>query len=296
MIEIINNPIIKLKEYLTQKDYYDINNLREICINTDNLSLKLEIDYKVNRQRKKSKNIENINEFMFYNDDILIGYIGICDFGGDNLEINGMVHPDYRRNGVFTKLYDLVKDEWNKRNKKSILLLSDSNSIVGISFIKNRCDIYDHSEYEMFLNKDFVQEQIISDIELRNATIYDSKEIAWQNSIYFDNEYNGESFPMPALEEKSFIYLAIVNDIIIGKVHIEINNGIGGIYGLGVLPEYRSKGYGRQILMMAIEKLKEKDSIEIMLQVEVKNKNALNLYRSCGFEETSIMDYYRVSL
>lgn len=290
----IKNPSIKLKEELMQKDYDDINNLKEICINADNLSLKLEIDYKINRHKKKKKNIENINEFMFYDDNVLIGYIGMCDFGGDTLEVNGMVHPDYRRKGVFTKLFTLVNDEWNKRIKKSILLLSDSNSIAGINFIKRTCDIYDHSEYEMFLKKDFDQKQIISDLKLRNATIHDSKEIAWQNSIYFGIEYHGESFPMPELGEQSFIYMAILNDIIIGKVHVEINNGIGGIYGLGVLPEYRSKGYGRQILIMAIGKLKEKDSKEIMLQVEIKNKNALNLYKSCGFEETSIMDYYRI--
>jgi ribosomal protein S18 acetylase RimI-like enzyme len=292
----IRNPVIKLKEELMQKDYDDINNLKEICINTDNISLKLEIDYKINRQKKKNGNIDNINEFMFYDGDILVGYIGICDFGGDALEVNGMVHPDYRRNGVFTKLFYLVNDEWNKRNKKSVLLLSDSNSIDGINFIRNTCDIYDHSEYEMFLKKDFVQKQILGDVELRNATIHDSKKIAWQNSIYFGIEYNGESFPMPEIGEQSYIYMAILNDVIIGKVHVEINNGVGGIYGLGVLPEYRSKGYGRRILLMAIEKLKEKDSKEIMLQVEIKNKNALNLYKSCGFEETSIMDYYRVTL
>jgi ribosomal protein S18 acetylase RimI-like enzyme len=32
-----------------------------------------------------------------------------------------------------------------------------------------------------------------------------------------------------------------------------------------------------------------------MLQVAVKNKNALRLYKSCGFEVTSTMDYYRLS-
>jgi len=41
--------------------------------------------------------------------------------------------------------------------------------------------------------------------------------------------------------------------------------------------------------MLSIEKLKEEDLKHIMLQVAVKNKNALNLYKSCGFEETSTM-------
>ena len=32
-----------------------------------------------------------------------------------------------------------------------------------------------------------------------------------------------------------------------------------------------------------------------MLQVATKNKSALNIYKSCGFEETSTMDYYKMA-
>jgi ribosomal protein S18 acetylase RimI-like enzyme len=90
------------------------------------------------------------------------------------------------------------------------------------------------------------------------------------------------------------IYLAEIDQNIVGKVHVQLHSGIGGIYGLGVLSEYRGKGYGRSILMMAIEKLKESNASEIMLQVAAENSNALNLYKSCGFMETSTMDYYEI--
>ena len=33
---------------------------------------------------------------------------------------------------------------------------------------------------------------------------------------------------------------------------------------------------------------------KIMLQVETQNAKALNLYKSCGFEETSTIDYYQL--
>ncbi|MHB1392252.1 MAG: GNAT family N-acetyltransferase [Clostridia bacterium] len=87
---------------------------------------------------------------------------------------------------------------------------------------------------------------------------------------------------------------AEVDNKIIGKVHLEISDTVSGIYGLGVLSEYRGKGYGRGILTRAIEKLKENNSKDIMLQVVVKNIYALNLYKSFGFQETSTMDYYRM--
>ena len=101
---------------------------------------------------------------------------------------------------------------------------------------------------------------------------------------------------MPEEEEKRgmTIYLAELDQQVIGKVHLQLTADLGAIYGLGVLPEFRGKGYGRAILLMAIERLQEASAGEIMLQVEAENANALNLYKSCGFKETSTMDYYEL--
>ena len=71
----INNPFIKLKENLDKNDYSDINELKNICMEYDKTFLKLEIDFKMNNAGKISKNMKHINEFMFYNENILIGYV-----------------------------------------------------------------------------------------------------------------------------------------------------------------------------------------------------------------------------
>ncbi|MEG0772713.1 GNAT family N-acetyltransferase [Clostridium sp.] len=293
-MEKIKNPSIKLKEKLGTNEYTEINNLQKICLEEDKTTLKLEIDYKLSRLQEEDKSISNINEFLYYDKDMLIGYIGICEFGRGIMEVNGMVHPGYRRRGVFKRLFSLVKDEWHKRESKKMFLLSDNDSVTGLEFIKSTGASHAHSEYEMFLKNDEHQRLIAKNVVLRKATNEDGREIAWQNSIYFNMKFNEADILMPEEEEKcgSYIYMAEVNNKIIGKVHLEISDGVGGIFGLGVLPEYRKKGYGREILVGAIEKLKEKGSKELMLQVEAKNSNALNLYKSCGFQETSTMNYY----
>lgn len=292
----IKNFNIRLKENIDQKDYEDINNLQKLCIATDQTALKLELEYKLNRFEGKSDNLNKINEFMFYDNNVLVGYIGICSFGGDNLEVNGMVHPEYRRKGIFSMLFSLVKDEWSKRNSKNMLVLSDNRSISGLEFIRNAGSVYDHSEYEMYLKAYTKTDLSVSNIVIRQATIQDSLEIARQNCIYFDIEYKEEDVVIDSEDDEIvFTYLAEIDNKIIGKVKVEVNDYVGGIYGLGVLPEYRCKGYGRDILTWAIEKLKEMNAKEIMLQVSVINKNALKLYKSCGFEETSTMDYFKLS-
>lgn len=305
------NPHIKLKETINDKDHAELESLQRLCLNTDKTTLKLEIDYKLSRAENKRGALENINEFMYYDEDELVGYIGICQFGGNALEVNGMVHPEYRRLGIFKKLYSLVKEEFSKRNAKSMLLLSDNNSISGQGFIKTTGAIHEHSEYEMFLSGEPEKKLQTYNLVLRKANNSDAREAAYQDAIYFRDEHNkddikipeDEYLKMPEEEEKrgTTIYIAEVEGNIVGKVNIEVSNDIesgqrvGSVHALGVLPAHRSKGYGREILMGAIQKLKAADCQEIILQVVAKNKNALNLYKSCGFVETSTMDYYEIT-
>jgi len=302
----IKDPYIKLKEHINKEDHTIINRLQNICKKTDNIELKLELEYKL-ALAKETKQINSVNEFMYFIGDELIGYIGIGSFGGMSAaaEVNGMVHPDYRRQGIFSTLYKLVVSELKRRNSSDMLLLSDRKSISGQSFIKNTSAEYDHTEYEMYLDYELVASNKIStEIDLRKATNSDFDEINRQNNIYFSEEThedsNDDSIDLdfavsPEEEEKRGViaYLAISDNRVIGKVHLQIYKGVGGIFGLGVLPEYRSKGYGRTILLLGIKILKDQGAEKIMLQVESKNSNALNLYKSCGFYETSVMDYYR---
>lgn len=288
---------IKLTEKLNKHDYDDINLLQNICFEVDQTALKLELAYKLGKSEGSDPSLNNINEFMYYDKDNLVGYMGIGDFGGAALEVNGMVHPDYRRRGIFKRLFSLVSDEWNKRDTKNMLLLSDPNSISGREFIQYTGAQYKNSEYEMFLKRNGKTDSIMHNVILRKASNKDAEEIARQNAVYFDIEYKEEDITLPEEDERCGLtaYLAEIDGEMIGKVNVQLLDGVGGIYGLGVLPAYRGKGYGRAILTWAVEKLKESNAKEIMLQVAVKNNNALNLYKSCGFEVTSTMDYYEIS-
>jgi ribosomal protein S18 acetylase RimI-like enzyme len=293
-MRIFEKPWIKLKETIDAGDAELINELQERCIGHDGTALKLELDYKLGVSGGKN-GVENINEFMYFEGERLIGYIGISSFGGP-WEVNGMVDPEYRKHGVFTKLFELVLAEAKRRNAGGILLLSDRESASGQKFIAAAGASYNHSEYEMYLKGEPARVQ--SGLSFRKATNADALEIARQNAIYFNNEQDVEVSPddmiMPEEEEKRGMtcYLVEKDGEIIGKVNLQLTTSIGAIFGLGVLPEHRRKGYGRGLLLMAIEKLKDADAKEIMLQVAAENENALNLYKSCGFEETSTMDYY----
>ncbi|CAH2213520.1 GNAT family N-acetyltransferase [Tepidibacter aestuarii] len=310
-MKIIQKPWIKLKETIDYEEHDLINKLQEKCIREDQIALKLELDYKmgITSENGKIASIQNVNEFMYFDGQQLIGYMGVCSFGGpgSSIEVNGMVHPEYRRQSVFKTLSELVIAEWKRRNSGSMLLLSDRQSNSGQKFIKGTGAQYKHSEYEMYLKEGNVKplQSQLCGITFRKASNADALEIARQNAIYFNDKTDiissetiipNEYMILPEEEEKNgmTIYIAEKDQQIIGKANLQLIAGIGGIYGLGVLPEHRGKGFGRAILIMAIEKLKKLNANEVMLQVAAENSKALNLYKSCGFIETSTMDYYEI--
>lgn len=297
MSEKILNEVICLKQYINVKDYEEISELEKICSLEDKVNLKLELYYKLNIVRKYRTGLKNINEFLYYVDDILVSYIGISSFGNNMGEVNGLTHPAWRRKGIFKRLFDLAMEECDKRNFKKILLLTDNNSNSGIEFVKSINGIYEFSEFRMKqINNGF--EDMINSINLRKAKNQDSKEIQRKNAMFFndkepiDVEYE-EYFPEDEEILNEITYMIELNGEIIGKIKVDYSETSAFICGFVIIPKFRGKGYGKASLMETISLITKKGIHEIELDVEGKNSTALNLYKACGFKEKSTMNYYK---
>lgn len=283
---------ICLKEYISEDDFRRLEELKNICIDKEDMFLKLELDYKLNvSQMHKDEPFQHVNEFLYYDGETLVGYIGICNFGGEAAELTGMVHPSYRRKGIFTRLYNLAKEECYRRKFGKILLVCDNKALSGQEFIKSTRAVYSFSEYEMKLEGNYICEES-KNIALRKALNSDAPEIARQNNIYFGDV--GRTLVMPEEEEKQnrITYLIELGSKVIGKIRVDFSADEGFINGFGILPEYRRKGYGRDAIKAALYILNKNNIHKAALEVAAQNKNALNLYKSCGFAEQSVIDYF----
>lgn len=261
-MKITENSKIILSSGINEEQYKEISILESICHKHDNICFKFELDYKM--QKNIQLNSSEVNEFLYYNHNKLIGYLGICSFDDNELELNGMVHPDFRNQDIFTHLYQLAYDEFNKRSAKILLFICDKKSTLGLKFIEKLKSSYHHAEYDMYLD----------------ATVFSR-----------DIEYH---LDMHEIDKEKHLFVGKKDNKIVGEVRLENRPELGGIYGLEVLPEFRRKGYGREILTWSIEKLISLGSEKIFLQVDTTNGNALNLYKSCGFVEEVVMLYYTV--
>ena len=296
----ISQHTISMKFELNEEDYEAIKKLEAICCDEHKTNLKLELDYKMSLRRNSIKN-KIMTEFLYYENEFLIGYLGLCNFHGSSVEVSGMVDPKFRRRGIFKKLYMLAVEEWKRMGPSEVLVLCDHTSRSGLAFIEEIGAEYSSSEYKMCVNQRTLEVKHALAVKLRLATSEDSNEIDRQSSIYFgmseeedDNkEHEGDKEKTSIEVDKNFIsYMAEVQGIIMGKIHISVTNNEGFIYGFGVLPKFRGNGYGREILCAALDIFKMKNVDNIFLDVATENKNALGLYESCGFEEISVMDYY----
>jgi ribosomal protein S18 acetylase RimI-like enzyme len=78
-------------------------------------------------------------------------------------------------------------------------------------------------------------------------------------------------------------YFATKDQQTVGVLNINTCKGL--ISNIGVDPQQRDKGYGRQIMLFGLEQLKKNGCRQAFLRVHVENKPAIHLYESLGFSE-----------
>lgn len=251
---------------VTSSLYEDIHSLESRCSEFEDIQLKLELDFKRQQATTTPDEDATLNEFLCYQGTKLVGYLGICSFSEEELEVNGMVDPNYRKQGIFTHLFSLADKEVQRRRTKKILLICDKNGAEGLRFIKQIPTNFHHAESDMYLQ---VMPNLLEcspfRIEVTEADPVNHRHVA---------SFHGQP---------------------VGEVRLEVLPGYGGIYGFEIYEEYRGKKLGRELLLWAIHKLIEFDCRSIFLQVDQTNEIALNLYQSLNFKAINTLLYYELA-
>jgi ribosomal protein S18 acetylase RimI-like enzyme len=278
------------KQGLTQTELAEIKLLAETC------NVHGRLDLKLNWEMLEARESEQMNDFLYYQDGILVGFLALFIFNPPEVEISGMVHPDYRRRGIFTAMYQEAKAECQRRGSSTILLIVEQVSSAGQAFARSLEAGYDFSEYKMVLEEPKMPARLEERLRFRPATSDDLLLRAHITARAFDlpeSEVIQDSAEKLEQVDRG-LYVGELDGLMIGKVDVLFSEYEGYIHGFGVLPEYQGRGYGRQILARTIQEILARGKSEITIEVSVTNKNALSLYQSCGFKETNSYDYYRV--
>lgn len=272
---------------ITKNQLNEIKILQDECEKFDEITLKLNWEMLRNRLNDKKE------DFFYYVEDQLVGFLATYSFG-EKVEICGMVHPDYRRKGIFSSLLNEALSSIS--SVSTILLNAPEASNSAKEFIKNQknCN-YSFSEYQMVWKNKEVKE-FAPIVKFTKAGQLDFSFISNLDVVCFGFEKSdAEKYNQRILNEPDrALYIIEVNDEKIGKMSVLREKLESWIYGFAILPEYQGRGYGKNALLQVIQKENEIGN-EIHLEVALENSNAKKLYIDCGFNQYNTQDYYKVS-
>lgn len=276
---------------LNQDTLTEIAELANVCNAYEQLDLKL------NWNILKSRPQNEINDFLYYDQGKLLGYLALFSFNPREAEVSGMVLPQRRRQGIFTTLLEAARKECRRRSLPTFLFIIEHTSSSGHFLATSLHSQYEHSEYKMLLEQSASSVQVVpTDLLLRQAEVEDVPVLKHITAVSFGiPEDEIDWYTINELHDLSHLYcMAFVSNVCVGKIEVTLRDENAFIFGFGVLPAYQRRGYGKQILLQTIQMIQKKGANQIMLEVESKNEHALGLYLSCGFKQTARYDYYRL--
>ncbi len=275
---------------LTERELGQLRELDEVCSRHEPLSLKL------NWEMLEERPAAETNDFLYYDDNgRLVGFLGLYGLSSQarEIEVTGMVHPDYRRQGIFGRLFAAGERECRARGVERLLLISERASAAGIVFAKKN-GAYAFSEYRMRFSGDSIPDFPRHGLELRGATVADLPVLQQLDADCFGlDEAEAGVLERERLESSYVVELA---GRIIGKIGALREGEDGYIFGFGIYPEHRGLGYGREALSLMLQRVVAQSPRSVLLEVAVQNERALSLYKSCGFKEVTVYDYYEIVL
>ena len=291
----VNGGELAQKRGLSDRERFDVLELAAICNTDEGLELKLNVGAAPGDANAGG------NDFLYYADGeggALAGYCALDAGGG--VELCGMVHPEHRRRGIGRRLLTAATDECRRRGVARLLLICERASRSGQAFVRTTAAQYRSAELRMRLDLAAFRAQPPAGarLVLRRAGREDVEPLVRILSASFDDpEDTVRARVARDLPDQggSFVLARLAGEPV-GVLRVVDAGRAANIYAFGVLPAYRGRGLGRQILGATLDALRADGYASAGLEVETENANAAALYRSCGFVETTTYEYYALDL
>lgn len=256
--------------------------------------------------------------FLCYKDKQLIGYLNLFLPGNGEAELNALVHPTFRQQGIFKELLSRADAALYSTCIRRRLFVCEPQSAASSAVMKAMHARLINSEYQMvFLPYGHDNSSISHDSsrlpgndrllanddesnsnhspelgELLPAEVSDLPVLAQMEALFFGSDLESaeqwveQSFRTPNIN----VYKYVFRGIPIGTGSLCIENHSCNLFGLGILPPYRGKGFGKHLLHSLIAQTPADK--ELYLQVSGKNTVALQLYLNHGFRVSTQQDFW----
>jgi ribosomal protein S18 acetylase RimI-like enzyme len=276
---------------LTAPEIAEIEQLIAICNTHDNLQMRLGSGMLREQMGEAESN------FLYYEEGKLVGYLWSDSFGTREKELVGMVHPAYRRLGIFRALLDTAKTTYGQSGVEHLILICEHSSQSGLAFLSSVGARFSFAEHKMMLGTFHERRYVTEGLHMRQASEDDIDTIVTILATDTGNIADTVAWVSYLMSQPQYrFYLATLRGKPLGTLRLDFLEAEREvwIYAFEVRLGYRRLGYGRQMLEQAIHIARAENNHPILLDVETTNTNAIDLYQSCGFDIKTTYDYYKL--
>ena len=290
--KLMNGQLI-LDRQLSPETIDKLRELSKTCEASDNFRTKIYWNIIKNRQT------EFENDITYSVNDQLVGYLGIFHFVEDEVEFCGMVHPDYRQQGIFKILFEEAYKKAPDYEIKRVAVPCSQKATIAKKIMEKMGAKVNGSEYNMQLEKtDLYRKKYHRNIKLRLGKKEDIPTIAAMDAICFETEFEDmlQRYLNDVASEDRRIWIVSKSGKTIGKIHVRFDKNKAYIHDFCVLPNYQGKKYGTDILNKIIDYLLDKYKLTICLDVKAENASAIKIYERAGFVVDQAYEYWKMKL
>jgi mycothiol synthase len=254
--------------------------------------------------------------WLVWHEEQLVGFLRLSSEQRSDCIIMscfGTVHPEFRRHGLGTEMFHLAK------RISGEIVPEGLNISIRIPARKSVEGIYQYCEkLGLSILKQFSVLKLCNEVRLNQPAFppgimlrsFDpQKDVAEYQKVFelvFPQNFLCSETLKCELELPGFDpnnWLMLVNEktgriigFCITTLDYEIDESIGLIEYLGIHPDFQNQGYGKNLLISAVNHLRSKNVSWIKVATEVRNNRALKLYYEIGFEGWKESRLYNMDL
>lgn len=247
-----------------------------------------------------------LSDYYYYIDQQLVGVLNMYRFKSDLVEIAALVHPDFRRQGVYRMLFNEALHELKRVHIERMSFVCHDKAKEFIGYLNRRQVKFDHSEDQILATDKFtLSAEPLVQLRLARREDLDILAIIHQESFGGEIEAH-RRYLMNCFDEAHYeIWLCFYHEQAVGKIHLyfnEFNEVL--LHDLGIRTEFRRQNLGSAMLLNLVHQLQTEQSasapvgeygirseggltsapsLRILADIYTSDAGVVEFYRRCEF-------------
>lgn len=277
--------MLKRINQITTNELIDLEKLLQKCEEKDGNTIPI-YKHLIDKRHPIACNL------LYYLNQNLVAYLRSFFFYSEACEIALMVAPEYRRKKIASTLLQNIIPVLENEGIKQLIFSTPAK--INSTWLKKLGLTYRNSEYHMQYDLHKKNNIKTQKLEIRFAKEDDIHVLCKIDETAFPNKKVDPDYLFQSLlkTDNCDLFVLVHENKVVGKAHVFIESDKVRLTDIGVLPEYRSQGFGSALIKYCINYSLLRNKLNIALDVETTNIGALKLYKNLGFKITNSHDYW----